>query len=640
VHKSFSFLFGLKSRSLRSSAKDQGQATLSLICKAFLFLCAAFCVPISAQAANCGPATTQGTAPPGWQTYCWLDLSTYNDTTARTTTGQNFSVTLTDGAILTFNLKTTPITAPAVIAIAAPSWTGAAVGNTAFLGIPGKPILYSQAGGTDVFTISNILIAPPLGAPAVSAYAFVAADAESTNNGESLKFVTNGGNWTILDQVDPISGTTYPTISGTGTNTFTETGVAGTVGGYIVASNSPTTVTTTMVSGGLQGVMFAVRFASIRLNKTITGARVNAADQFKFNIKTTTTGAILGSGTTTGTGNGPFAAAAVSLASGVALTLDETMATGSVTSLNEYDARLTCTNSSTSSTVMPTNLATTSYSFGALQFGDSVQCVFNNTPFPHLRLQKALGAVGRQFAGDQFNLSISNGPTTVASTTTTGTGAVVATGATAMTQVATGVSYSLAEAASGTTLLSQYTATMSCVNAAGTSTTTLPTTVPGIIAPVMGDVITCTITNTGKGSNATLLLVKSSSIVSDPINGTTNPKAIPGAIILYSISATNSGPTAVDANTVVITDPLPTNVTFDATTGVAFANGTPTSGLTGITTSYSNQAGGVAPYTYTPTAGFDGNVKGIRVSGNGTMAPSTGASAQPNFTITFRARVN
>ena len=53
----------------------------------------------------------------------------------------------------------------------------------------------------------------------------------------------------------------------------TETGVPGTVGGYIVGSTSPTTVTTTMVGSGLQGVMFAVRFASIRLNKQIVGVK-------------------------------------------------------------------------------------------------------------------------------------------------------------------------------------------------------------------------------------------------------------------------------------------------------------------------------------------------------------------------------
>ncbi|MBK8630773.1 MAG: hypothetical protein IPN84_11375 [Sphingomonadales bacterium] len=227
-------------------------------------------------AQSCNPATTQGTAPAGWQTYCWLDFSTYNDATARTASGQNFAFTLTDGSTLTLTVKTSGT--PGINAITAPSWSGAAVGNTAFLGISGKPIFYQNAGGTNTITFSSIAIAPPAGTSAATAYSFVAADAESTNNGESLSFTTNGGAWTLLDQVNPISGSLYPSTSGLGTSSFTETGVAGTVGGYIVGSSSPTTVSTTLVGGGLQGVMFAVRFASIRLNKQIGGARVNAAE--------------------------------------------------------------------------------------------------------------------------------------------------------------------------------------------------------------------------------------------------------------------------------------------------------------------------------------------------------------------------
>jgi len=54
----------------------------------------------------------------------------------------------------------------------------------------------------------------------------VAADGESSNQGESLAWTTNGANWVVLDQVPPITGNTYPTVTNTGT-TFTETGVAG-----------------------------------------------------------------------------------------------------------------------------------------------------------------------------------------------------------------------------------------------------------------------------------------------------------------------------------------------------------------------------------------------------------------------------
>lgn len=596
-----------------------------------------------AYAQNCNPATSQGTAPPGWQTYCWLDFSSYNDATARTASGQNFSFTLTDGSTLTLTVKASGT--PGLSAITAPSWTGAAVGNTAFLGISGKPIFYQNAGGTSTITFSSIAIAPPAGTSAATAYSFVAADAESTNNGESLSFNTNGGSWTLLDQVDPISGTTYPTTSGIGTATFTETGVAGTVGGYIVGSSSPTTVTTTLVGGGLQGVMFAVRFASIRLNKQISGARVNAADQFKFDIKATSTGGVLATGSSSGTGLGPFTAAAASLASGISLTLAESMAAGSVSTLSQYSARLTCSNSTSgSSTPLPSNLATTSYVFGALQFGDAVQCTFTNTPYPHLMLQKALGTGGRLFNTDQFTMNILNGSTSVATTTTTGTGSTVTNGATALTQVTAGTSYSLAEAASGTTALTQYDAVMACTNANGSSTTILPTVVPGPITPALGDVITCTITNTKKTANAILTMVKSSSVVSDPVNGSVNPKMIPGAMVNYAITVVNTGTLTVTSNTIFIDDPLPAAMTYNNAFTVTFANGSPVSGLTfaaATNVKFSNLAAtptSFAACTYTPSAGLDANVKHVCIRPSGTMAGAT-SSGQPSFTVTFQTQI-
>ncbi len=597
----------------------------------------------TAYAATCSQAASQGSAPSSWQTYCWLDFSTYNDATARTVGGQNFSYTLSDGATLTFNVKTT---GPAILAKPAPSWTGAAVGNTAFLGIPGQPILYSQAAGTNVITISSILITPPPGAPAVTAYAFVAADAESTNNGESLSFNTNGGGWTLLDAVDPISGTLFPTSAGIGTATFTETGVAGTVGGYIVGSNSPTTVTTTMVSGGLQGPMFAVRFASLRLNKLISGARADPADQFKFDISATATSTVLATGTSTGTGLGPFAAAAVSLASGIPLTISEAMATGSANTLSHYQSSLTCVNGTTgSATVLPSALLTTSYSFGALQFGDAVQCTFTNTPYPHLRLQKALGAGGRQFAGDQFTVNINSGATTLATTTTTGTGSTISTGATPMTQVTASSTYALAEVAAGTASLAQYTPSMACTNARTGSSTILPTAVPGNITPALGDVITCTITNLKKPANANLTMVKTSLLVSDPVNGATNPKAIPGALVNYSLTIANTGTLAVDSNTIFIDDPLPAGVTFNNGIAVGFTNGSPVSGLSfnlATDVKYSNLAAAPASFaacTYTPSAGFDANVKHVCIRPSGVMAGAT-AAGQPSFTVSFQTRVN
>lgn len=614
--------------------------TLFTLCLAALGLLA---LPGQAAAANCNVATSQGsTGPANWQTYCWLDFAGYNDTIARSGAGQNFSYTLSDGTTLTFNLKVT--TPAALSSVAAPSWSGAAVGNTAFLGIAGRPILYQTGAGTTTVTISAITLTPPSGASTVTNFMFVGADAESTNDGETLRFQTNGGNWQVLDQIGPTSGATYPATSGSGTQTFTETGVAGTVGAYVVGSSAPTTVTTTLVGGGLQGAMFAVRFASIRLNLSISGARVDATDQFEFDISATSGSTTYASGTSSGAGLGPFTAAALSTTSAFPLTLSQQMVGGSASALAEYRSVLTCTNGvSGSSTPLPSGVVTTSYNFGSLQFGDLISCNFVNTPYPHLQLTKALGSGGRRFNTDQFVMNVQQGSTVVATTTTTGTTTTVGNASTPLTQVTAGTSYTLNEAGSGGTSLVQYTSAMACVNANGSSSTVLPTTVGGAIVPQLGDVVRCTITNTRLGTNATLTIAKTSTVVSDPSNGSTNPKAIPGAVVRYAIQVSNTGNTTVTSNTVFIRDSLPATIAVGTSSAPTFTQGSPTSALTFTASTdvrYSNSASAPASFaacSYTPTSAYDPAVTYVCLNPKGTMAASTGTPT--SFTITFTAQV-
>lgn len=606
-----------------------------------LLLLGVFCWSQPAAAANCYSATGQGTTgPANWQTYCWLDLTSYNDTAARSSAGQNLSYTLPDGTVMTFNLK---VSGAAVNAAASPSWTGAAVGNTAFTGIAGRPILYQTAAGTTVATISNVVMTPPSGASAITSYMFVAADAESSNDGETLRFQTNGGAWTVLDQSGPISGATYPTVTGINTNNVLTTGVPGTVGAYIFGSTTPTTITTTMVGGGLQGAMFAVRFASIRLNQQIVGTRINTADQFKFDIRATASSTVLATGTTTGTALGPFTAAALSSSSALPLTLFQSMAGGSVSAQSQYRTTLTCTNASVSSTALPSNVTTTDYNFGTLQFGDNVSCTFTSTPFPHLQLTKAMGGTGRRFASDQFIMQINQGGTTLATTTTTGTGTTVGNGSTALVQVTAGSIHTLTEAGSGATSLAQYTSVMACTNGWTGSSTALPTAVPGTVTPQMGDVIRCTITNTRRTANATLAVSKTSTLLSDPVTGTTAPFHIPGAIVRYRLDVLNSGSLSVDNNTVFLVDTLPADIRVGTAASPAFTQGTPSSGLTftaGTDIRYSNAATAPASFaacTYTPVSAYDPAVRHICLNPKGTMAASTGTP--PNFSITFNAEV-
>ena len=143
----------------------------------------------------------------------------------------------------------------------------------------------------------------------------------------------------------------------------------------------------------------------------------------------------------------------------------------------------------------------------------------------------------------------------------------------------------------------------------------------------------------------TLTLSKASSPVSDPSNGTTNPKLIPGGIVEYVITTSSPAAYSVTNNSLVLTDPTPANMEMvvadigSAGSGpVAFNGGA--SGLTYSFTALGSAADNIdfssnngATWTYAPAAnanGTDPNVTAIRVRPQGTMAAGS--------TITLRVR--
>ncbi len=151
-----------------------------------------------------------------------------------------------------------------------------------------------------------------------------------------------------------------------------------------------------------------------------------------------------------------------------------------------------------------------------------------------------------------------------------------------------------------------------------------------------------------------LVMVKSSTTFSDPVNGTTNPKSLPGSVKTYTITVTNQGSGASDANSVRLSDPIPTqgemvvaNIGGAGSGPVLFTQGSPTSGLTYTFTSlasttdsleFSNDGG--TTWTYTPTANVNGTdpaVTNLRIAPTGAFAANAGTA--PSFTIQFRMRV-
>lgn len=102
-------------------------------------------------------------------------------------------------------------------------------------------------------------------------------------------------------------------------------------------------------------------------------------------------------------------------------------------------------------------------------------------------------------------------------------------------------------------------------------------------------------------SAPSLTVTKQSRVVSDPVNGSTNPKLIPGAVVEYCIVVQNAAGSA-SANSVTISDPLPAQTSF--VTASSFLNGTYTGSTPTGTCNLDGTAGGsVAAGTLSGTLG-------------------------------------
>lgn len=121
---------------------------------------------------------------------------------------------------------------------------------------------------------------------------------------------------------------------------------------------------------------------------------------------------------------------------------------------------------------------------------------------------------------------------------------------------------------------------------------------------------------------ANLSLTKVSSVISNPINLTSNPKAIPGATISYCILANNAG--SGTATNLGFSDLLPANITY--------VPGSIRSGTACAT----------AATVEDDDASDAGEVDGITASFAGTTLSATAARMGPtaSYAITFQATIN
>jgi uncharacterized repeat protein (TIGR01451 family) len=150
-----------------------------------------------------------------------------------------------------------------------------------------------------------------------------------------------------------------------------------------------------------------------------------------------------------------------------------------------------------------------------------------------------------------------------------------------------------------------------------------------------------------------LILTKTMNVLSDPLNGSTNPKAIPGAEVAYQLNIINQGEGESDPDSIQLIDHLAANTPLfvgDFANGspIELADGTPASTLTLTFTSldsatddidFSNNGGTSFTYIPNPDAdGFDPLVTDIRITPKGTMPGSVGGGS-PQFTLIYKVKV-
>jgi hypothetical protein len=153
-----------------------------------------------------------------------------------------------------------------------------------------------------------------------------------------------------------------------------------------------------------------------------------------------------------------------------------------------------------------------------------------------------------------------------------------------------------------------------------------------------------------------LLIMKAQQPIDDPVNGPSDPRAIPQSTMRYIVAVSNTGLGLVDDSSLFLTDSIPGStalrvVDFDAMNAgpVAFVDGSPASGLSYTFIDLASDVDDIefsnnnmATWDYDPVDignGTDPAVTHIRVNPKGIMQGIAGGSA-PGFQVLFKVLVD
>lgn len=266
--------------------------------------------------------------------------------------------TLKDGSVVTFDIAMALIsgTARTVTAVPVPTWNGTFFGSSNYTGLLGNEALKTSivyAPGSLSITLSNIVVKDADG-NLVPNYTALVADAESTGIGERWTWDTTGGAWKLFTT---LGNSSSPPITGIGTPSVSFTGNApANQNDYVLSTQSPSQLilnsNTTVATGGSQAIAIGFAVTKITVQKNV-GQRIDAADQFVLDIAGKPAVQEITAGGMDGI---QMENAVIYGIPGNSYTVNETMASGSVSVLNEYTSIISATNATPAGSIPPTGV--------------------------------------------------------------------------------------------------------------------------------------------------------------------------------------------------------------------------------------------------------------------------------------------
>ena len=155
--------------------------------------------------------------------------------------------------------------------------------------------------------------------------------------------------------------------------------------------------------------------------------------------------------------------------------------------------------------------------------------------------------------------------------------------------------------------------------------------------------------------NANIQLTSNINVINDPINGTAQPKAIPGAVLQHTVNAQNIGNISTDRNSTSLVQAIDSKSkmyvgNLSAGSPIIFNNGAgnQASGLSYMFTSLASTTDSIAfsingtNFTYTPVAdadGYDANITHFRLNLGGSFKP-TFSGVTPTFNFIYQVKID